>query len=220
MVQLVITSLLRSEGPRFEPGWNHFYMLLHCTLPLLSLFSTYTYRPVYHTYLFLFLSLVGSYQVGYTRSHPNTEVKMLRACSVPLCSHRWERQVIYLLFFFIITTTTVITTLSPPLCPYSISYPDITVPDICLLYTCAFPLLIPSVPLLLLSKRRAWQGSNLQSSDSQSDAFPLRHRPSPYYIYSLLQELYLPIPLFTCLCFYYRQVHIKQDTPVPIRTRK
>ena len=27
MVQLVITSLLRSEGPRFEPGWNHFYVL-------------------------------------------------------------------------------------------------------------------------------------------------------------------------------------------------
>ena len=25
---------------------------------------------------------------------------MLRACSVPLCSHRWERQVIYLLFFY------------------------------------------------------------------------------------------------------------------------
>ena len=24
MVQLVITSLSRSEGPRFEPGWNHF----------------------------------------------------------------------------------------------------------------------------------------------------------------------------------------------------
>ena len=43
---------------------------------------------------------VGSYQVGYTRSHPNTEVKMLRACSVPLCSHRWERQVIYLFIFF------------------------------------------------------------------------------------------------------------------------
>ena len=38
---------------------------------------------------------VGSYQVGYTRSHLNTEVKMLRACSVPLCSHRWERQVTY-----------------------------------------------------------------------------------------------------------------------------
>ena len=74
-------------------------MLLHCTLPLLSLFSTYTYWPVHHTYLFLLLSLVGSYQVGYTRSHPNTEVKMLRACSVPLCSHRWERQVIYLFVF-------------------------------------------------------------------------------------------------------------------------
>ena len=59
----------------------------------------------YHGYPFLTLSLVGSYQVGYTRSHPNTEVKMLRACSVPLCSHRWERQVIYLLFFFIITIT-------------------------------------------------------------------------------------------------------------------
>ena len=54
-----------------------------------------------HGYPFLTLSLVGSYQVGYTRSHPNTEVKMLRACSVPLCSHRWERQVIYLLLFFI-----------------------------------------------------------------------------------------------------------------------
>ena len=53
-----------------------------------------------HSYPFLTLSLVGSYQVGYTRSHPNTEVKMLRACSVPLCSHRWERQVIYLLFFY------------------------------------------------------------------------------------------------------------------------
>ena len=52
-------------------------------------------------YLFLPLSLVGSYQVGYTRSHPNTEVKMLRACSVPLCSHRRERQVIYLFNFFI-----------------------------------------------------------------------------------------------------------------------
>ena len=55
----------------------------------------------YHDYPFLTLSLVGSYQVGYTRSHPNTEVKMLRACSVPLCSHRWERQVIYLLFFLL-----------------------------------------------------------------------------------------------------------------------
>ena len=54
-----------------------------------------------HDYPFLTLSSVGSYQVGYTRSHPNTEVKMLRACSVPLCSHRWERQVIYLFIFLI-----------------------------------------------------------------------------------------------------------------------
>ena len=53
-----------------------------------------------HDYPFLTLSSVGSYQVGYTRSHPNTEVKMLRVCSVPLCSHRWERQVIYLFYFF------------------------------------------------------------------------------------------------------------------------
>ena len=59
----------------------------------------------YHDYPFLTLSLVGSYQVGYTRSHPNTEVKMLRACSVPLCSHRWERQVIYLLFFLFFPIT-------------------------------------------------------------------------------------------------------------------
>ena len=56
----------------------------------------------YHNYYFLFFISVGSYQVGYTRSHPNTEVKMLRACSVPLCSHRWERKVIYLFIFFII----------------------------------------------------------------------------------------------------------------------
>ena len=65
---------------------------------MLSFFLTHF--PADHDYPFLPLSLVGSYQVGYTRSHPNTEVKMLRACSVPLCSHRWERQVIYLLFFF------------------------------------------------------------------------------------------------------------------------
>ena len=57
-----------------------------------------------HDYPILTLSLVGSYQVGYTRSHPNTEVKMLRACSVPLCSHRWERQVIYLFVFLLIYT--------------------------------------------------------------------------------------------------------------------
>ena len=98
MVQLVITSLLRSEGPRFEPGWNHFYLPDHPFSPLYlsTLRLDYPFRP---------LSLVGSYQVGYTRSHPNTEVKMLRACSVPLCSHRWERQVIYLLFFLIFPIT-------------------------------------------------------------------------------------------------------------------
>ena len=95
MVQLVITSLLRSEGPRFEPGWNHFYLPDHpfSSLYLSTLRLDYPFHP---------LSLVGSYQVGYTRSHPNTEVKMLRACSVPLCSHRWERQVIYLFVFLLI----------------------------------------------------------------------------------------------------------------------
>ena len=47
---------------------------------------------IYSIYFYLFIlyflykqdrlifPLVGSYQVGYTRSHPNTEVKMLRAC--------------------------------------------------------------------------------------------------------------------------------------------
>ena len=34
----------------------------------------------YYAMPFSFLLSVGSYQVGYTRSHPNTEVKMLRAC--------------------------------------------------------------------------------------------------------------------------------------------
>ena len=67
---------------------------------MLSFFLTHF--PTDHDYPFLPLSLVGSYQVGYTRSHPNTEVKMLRACSVPLCSHRRERQVIYLFVFFLI----------------------------------------------------------------------------------------------------------------------
>ena len=96
MVQLVITSLLRSEGPRFEPGWNHFYARYNAyTAPFCALLP-----PTHHDYPFLTLSSVGSYQVGYTRSHPNTEVKMLRACSVPLCSHRRERQVIYLFNFF------------------------------------------------------------------------------------------------------------------------
>ena len=66
-----------------------------------TIFITYSIILFADIYLFLFLISVGSYQVGYTRSHPNTEVKMLRACSVPLCSHRWERQVIYLLLFFI-----------------------------------------------------------------------------------------------------------------------
>ena len=102
---MVITSLLRSEGPRFEPGWNHFLLLF-----LILYF--------YLDYYFCSFLLVGSYQVGYTRSHPNTEVKMLRACSVPLCSHRWERQVIYLLFFLIfpitiITDTTMLILMMP-----------------------------------------------------------------------------------------------------------
>ena len=72
---------------------------------MLSFFLTHF--PADHDYPFLPLSLVGSYQVGYTRSHPNTEVKMLRACSVPLCSHRRERQVIYLFVFLILTNTVI-----------------------------------------------------------------------------------------------------------------
>ena len=80
--------------PGSNPGGTIF--MLYILLPIL---------PVYHDYPFLSLSSVGSYQVGYTRSHPNTEVKMLRACSVPLCSHRRERQVIYLFIFLILTNT-------------------------------------------------------------------------------------------------------------------
>ena len=83
------------------PGSNPGGTIFTCYISLYH----HCHPTAHHTYLFCALSLVGSYQVGYTRSHPNTEVKMLRACSVPLCSHRWERQVIYLLFFFIITIT-------------------------------------------------------------------------------------------------------------------
>ena len=54
-----------------------------------------SFIPTFFIFLLFIVDGVGSYQVGYTRSHPNTEVKMLRACSVPLCSRRWERQVIY-----------------------------------------------------------------------------------------------------------------------------
>ena len=39
---MVITSLSRSEGPRFEPGWNHFYV------PSVMLYL------FYHTYLKLY----------------------------------------------------------------------------------------------------------------------------------------------------------------------
>ena len=70
-------------------------------LPVIPSFLSPFTPTVRLDYPFRYISSVGSYQVGYTRSHPNTEVKMLRACSVPLCSHRWERQVIYLLFFLI-----------------------------------------------------------------------------------------------------------------------
>ena len=160
---MVITSLLRSEGPRFEPGWNHFYARYNAyTAPFCALLL-----PTHHDYPFLTLSSVGSYQVGYTRSHPNTEVKMLRACSVPLCSHRWERQVIYLFLFF--NTTLLYNTLQYNTLLYNF-IPLIPIP----LYSTTMLLLpIPlSPPLTLLPflfiyiKRRAWQGSNLQSSDS------------------------------------------------------
>ena len=39
MVQLVITSLSRSEGPRFEPGWNHTFCV--CLSYFLVFFFSY-----------------------------------------------------------------------------------------------------------------------------------------------------------------------------------
>ena len=80
--------------PGSNPGGTIFIVLLCCFICFFIFFYVLDY-------VFLFFISVGSYQVGYTRSHPNTEVKMLRACSVPLCSHRWERQVIYLFVFFL-----------------------------------------------------------------------------------------------------------------------
>ena len=82
--------------PGSNPGGTIFNAILIITIQIHTWPETYGVD-----YPFLPLSLVGSYQVGYTRSHLNTEVKMLRACSVPLCSHRRERQVIYLFVFFI-----------------------------------------------------------------------------------------------------------------------
>ena len=82
---------------------NHFilFFFLFVTLSLYIYKIYFLLSFVCLNYRLMFFISVGSYQVGYTRSHPNTEVKMLRACSVPLCSHRWERQVIYLFVFFI-----------------------------------------------------------------------------------------------------------------------
>ena len=114
----------------------------------------------YLMYLFLFLLLVGSYQVGYTRSHPNTEVKMLRARSVPLCSHRWERRVIYLFDFFLLFS------FSPfiPFPLYSFRVPILFF--LCRLFFLFSLLSFFFLRLFSTLKRRAWQGSNLQSSDS------------------------------------------------------
>ena len=91
-------------------------------LPTISLFISPYSLDHRHGYPFRPLSLVGSYQVGYTRSHPNTEVKMLRACSVPLCSRRWERQVIYLFTFFFFFTFLLFTLLLLLLCYYTTIY--------------------------------------------------------------------------------------------------
>ena len=101
--------------------------------PFLPAISSSFSLPARLDYPFLYLSLVGSYQVGYTRSHPNTEVKMLRACSVPLCSHRWERQVIYLLFFLFFLSLSDMISLSREisLYPYSITDTYLLVPDVC-----------------------------------------------------------------------------------------
>ena len=89
------------------------------------------------------------YQVGYTRSHPNTEVKMLRACSVPLCSHRWERQVTYLFPLFFSFFFTFIP-LFPPLYSLSLSSPVLFPPPSPSLippvpFMCLFPVLFPEV---------------------------------------------------------------------------
>ena len=107
---LAFISVLIPSWQKDEPGRGR-----TCNLQIRSLTRFHCATGPYYCYAFILLFLlfffildylfpffisVGSYQVGYTRSHPNTEVKMLRACSVPLCSHRWERQVIYLFVFF------------------------------------------------------------------------------------------------------------------------
>ena len=245
MVQLVITSLLRSEGPRFEPGWNHFYAEIRLSIP------SYNAPPggVYHDYLFMTVSLVGSYQVGYTRSHPNTEVKMLRACSVPLCSHRWERQVIYLFDFFLIyyyiiyilfLFLTHIHTTYIYLCNLQILYKH-SIDSLFLVYVCFLYFLLYRLIFLLLYYflfqsfsifyffcflyffyvllsflfTRGFMVQLVITSLLRSEG--PRFEPGWNHFISFILLLSVTC---TFLFLIYRQVHIKQDTPVPIRTRK
>ena len=60
MVQLVITSLSRSEGPRFEPGWNHFYAVSHPYYLFPLSFYSYLFLSLIFFFIFSYLSFLFS----------------------------------------------------------------------------------------------------------------------------------------------------------------
>ena len=60
MVQLVITSLSRSEGPRFEPGWNHFCALFPLDIPPLSPLSFFYSFLLFPSSLLIILTFLFS----------------------------------------------------------------------------------------------------------------------------------------------------------------
>ena len=59
--------------------WNASLLYVPCLYTFLLLYPFMSWVFCLEC-LYMSSHSVGSYQVGYTRSHPNTEVKMLRAC--------------------------------------------------------------------------------------------------------------------------------------------
>lgn len=59
--------------------WNASLLYVPCLYTFLLLYRFMSWVFCLEC-LYMSSHSVGSYQVGYTRSHPNTEVKMLRAC--------------------------------------------------------------------------------------------------------------------------------------------
>ena len=74
---MVITSLSRSEGPRFEPGWNHFCFILSLLKPIYLSRCSYSTLYIHTTLLY---SLV--YFLSYLPSLLSTLKKQRREVSI------------------------------------------------------------------------------------------------------------------------------------------